>query len=199
MKIKNKLSFYGIIVLILLFISFYFLATFFLDRIKLDNEVDEDLPPITSADENYTKERDIVLNIYQRARLIYDVVNSQFRVSSDDIITIKDITYKKIVNFDEVTKNVFTTNGIDKYINDFGSYFVRTDNGYYLASNLSNYQTYYFRGDDTSIYVLDADDSVINAIIYEKWTSNNKTTLATIKLVYENSWLIDSISILSNN
>lgn len=199
MKIKNKLSFYGILILILFFISFYFITTFVLDRITPDKEVDEDLPPIVEVDKNHDAEKDIVLNLYQKVRLIYDVVNSQFRMSSDDIITIKDITYKKITNFDEVTKKVFTSNGINKYITDFGSYFAHTDGVYYLASNLTNYQTYYFRGDNTSIYILDASDSVINAIIYEKWTSNNKSTLATIRLVKDSGWLIDNISILNND
>ena len=62
-----------------------------------------------------------------------------------------------------------------------------------------NYQTYYFRGDNTNIYVLDANENEINAIIYERWTSNNKNTLATIKIVKEDRWLIDNISILSND
>ena len=86
-----------------------------------------------------------------------------------------------------------------KYINDLGAYFAYTDEKYYLAGNLVNYQTYYFRGDDTNIYITDATDNTINAIIYERWTSNNKNTLATIRVIKENnSWLIDNISILSN-
>ena len=199
MKIKNKLNFYGIVILILFFISFYFLATFFLDRIKPDKEVDEELPPITEVDKNYTKEKDIVLNSYQKVRLIYDVVNSQFKVSSDDTIVMNEIIYKRITNFDEVTKDLFTINGINKYINDFGNYFAISNEVYYLASNLSNYQTYYFRGDNTNIYVMDAGLDYINAIIYEKWTSNNKSTLAVIKLIKEDKWLIDNISILNHS
>lgn len=198
MKIKNKLNFYGIVILILLFISFYFLATFFLDRVKPDKEVDEDLPPITSVDKNYTKEKDVVLNIYQKVRLIYDVVNSQFNTTSDDSIIINDIVYKKITNFDDVTKNLFTLNGLNKYIRDLGNYFVYLNEKYYLASNLTNYQTYYFRGDNTNIYVINANQEEINAIIYEKWTSNNKSTLATIKLIKEDRWLIENISILNH-
>ena len=94
---------------------------------------------------------------------------------------------------------LFTQNGLNKYIKDLGSYFAITNDTYYLAGNLVSYQTYYFRGDNTKIYVLDANDTEINAIIYEKWTSNNKNTLATIKVVKEeNEWLIDNISILAN-
>ena len=79
------------------------------------------------------------------------------------------------------------------------SYFAITDNGYYLAGNLVSYQTYYFRGDNTNIYITSASSHEINGIIYEKWTSNNKNTLATIKVVKENDrWLIDNISILAN-
>ena len=199
MKIKNKISFYGIIILILFFISFYFVTTFFLDRIKPSKEVEENIPSINENDNNYSKEKDIVLNSYNKVRLIYDVVNSQFRVSSDDTMTINDIVYKRISNFDEVTKGLFTLNGVNKYINDFGNYFVNLNGVYYLASNLTNYQTYYFRGDNTNIYVVDVSEDEIKAIIYEKWTSNNKSTLAAIKLVKENDWLIDNISILSHS
>ena len=74
-----------------------------------------------------------------------------------------------------------------------------TNEKYYLAGNLVSYQTYYFRGDTTNIYVLEATDDTIEAIIYEKWTSNDKNTLATIKIVkVDNTWLIDNISILAN-
>ena len=69
---------------------------------------------------------------------------------------------------------------------------------YYLAGNLVSYQTFYFRGDNTNIYITDVSENEINAIIYEKWTSNNRNTLATIKVVLENDkWLIDKIDILS--
>ena len=55
MKIKNKISFYGIIILILFFISFYFVTTFFLDRIKPSKEVEENIPSINENDNNYSK------------------------------------------------------------------------------------------------------------------------------------------------
>ena len=78
------------------------------------------------------------------------------------------------------------------------SYFAYTDSGYYLAGNLVTYQTYYFRGDNTNIYIEYADEDNIEGIIYEKWTSNNKNTLATISVVKENNtWLIDEINILA--
>lgn len=193
------MSFYGIVILILTFISFYFIATFFLDRMKPEKEVDKEIPVVNDKVENYNNEKDIVLQLYSKAKLLYDVVNSQFKVSQNDMIVIKDITYKKITNFDLVMSDLFTLDGINKYINDLGDYFAYSDESYYLASNLTNYQTYYFRGDNTNIYVTDANDSEINAIIYERWTSNNKNTLATIKLVKDNRWLIDNITILNNN
>lgn len=199
MKIKNKMSFYGIVILIVLFISFYFVATFFLDRIKPDKEIEGELPTINEVDKNYNNEKDIVLQLYQKAKLLYDVVNSQFKVSQNETIILKDITYKKITNFDVVMDDLFTLDGINKYISDLGDYFAYSDESYYLASNLTNYQTYYFRGDNTNIYVLDATENEINAIIYEKWTSNNKSTLATIKLIKDSKWLIDNITILNNN
>ena len=200
MKIKNKLSFYGIIILIVLNIAFYFIASFFLDRIKPENKVDEEVPSISQVDKDYQKEKDIVLKSYNKVRLIYDVVNSQFKVSSDEPIIINDKVYKKITNFNDITNGLFTENGINKYISDFSTYFVNVNDDYYLASNLTNYQTYYFRGDNTSIYVVDSMEEEIKAIIYEKWTSNNKTTLAAIKLLkVEENWLIDNISILNHN
>ena len=132
--------------------------------------------------------------------MLYDVVNSKFKVDQEDVIIIGEITYKKIINFNEIVDGLFTDNGLDKYISDLGSFFAYTDDKYYLAGNLVSYQTYYFRGDTTNIYVLDANDNEINAIIYEKWTSNNKNTLATIKVVKEeNEWLIDNISILASD
>lgn len=198
-KIKDKMNFYGILILICIFISFYFIATFFLDRMKPDKEVEGEIPTINETDKTYNNEKDIVLQLYNNVKLIYDVVNSQFKVSQDDTIIIKDITYKKITNFETVMESVFTSNGISKYINDLGNYFAYSDDSYYLAGNLTNYQTYYFRGDNTNIYILDANETEINAIIYERWINNNKNTLATIKLIKEEKWLIDDITILNNN
>ena len=94
--------------------------------------------------------------------------------------------------------NLFTEQGRDKYLDDFSNYFAYTDNGYYLAGNLVSYQTYYFRGDKTNIFVTSYNDTEINGIIYEKWSSNNKNTLATIRVVnVDNKWLIDDITILA--
>lgn len=199
MKIKNKMSFYGIVILICIFLAFYFVATFFLDKIKPDKQVESEIPTINETDRNYNDEKDIILQLYSKAKLLYDVVNSQFKVSQDDTIIIKDINYKRITNFNAIMDNLFTSNGVFKYINDLGNYFAYSDDSYYLAGNLINYQTYYFRGDNTNIYVLNANETEINAIIYEKWTSNNKNTLATIKLVKENNWLIDDITILNHS
>ena len=192
------MSFYGILILIGIFISFYFVATLFLEGMKHDEEIDEDIPAV-EENMSYADQKEVVTQLYQDAKILYDVVNSKFKVSQDDVIVINNITYKMIVNFDEVVAGLFTSNGLNKYISDLGSYFAVTSDKYYLAGNLVNYQTYYFRGDNTNIYVLDANENTINAIIYERWTSNNKNTLATIRVVKENnSWLIDNISILSN-
>jgi len=197
--VKKRLDWMGIIILIGLFISFYFITTLFLDNMKHDEEIKEEESAVQKVDPSYDDEKDIVNRLYQDVRMLYDVVNSKFKVSQEDVIIINDITYKKITNFSDVVGSLFTQNGLNKYISDLGSYFAITNDTYYLAGNLVSYQTYYFRGDTTNIYVMDANDNEINAIIYERWTSNNKNTLATIRIVYENNrWLIDNISILSN-
>lgn len=198
MGVKNKISFYGIVILICVFISFYFITTIFLDKMKRDEEMPSDIPAVNDKVNNYIDEKDIVTKLYQEVRMLYDVVNSKFKVSHEDVIVINGITYKMITNFDETVGNLFTDNGLSKYINDLGSYFAYTDEKYYLAGNLVNYQTYYFRGDDTNIYILDANENEINAIIYERWTSEKQNTLAMIKIVKEERWLIDNITILSS-
>lgn len=197
---KNKLNTYGILILIILFVGFYSVTTIILDNIKPNEEIYHDNSAIEKNDLNYNKEKEIVNGLYQKVRMLYDVVNSKFKVSQEEIIIINDITYKKITNFEEITNKIFTKNGLDKYIKDLGNYFAYTEDKYYLAGNLVSYQTYYFRGDTTNIYVLDASENTINAIIYERWTSNNRNTLATIKIIKENNtWLIDNISILDSD
>ena len=196
---KNRMDLKGIIILILIFVSFYFITSMLLEKYKHDEEIPEENNAVVDTENDYVDEKEIVLDLYQEVRILYDVVNSKFKVSQEDVIIINNITYKKIVNFEEVIKNIFTDNGLSKYITDLGSYFAYTDDGYYLAGNLVTYQTYYFRGDVTNIYVLDSTDDEINAIIYEKWTSGNKNTLAMIRVVKENEhWFIDNIDILSN-
>ena len=196
---KKRMDWMGILILICIFVTFYFITSIVLDNVKHTEEIDDDNLAIEKIDPSYENEKDVVSRLYQSVRMLYDVVNSKFKVSQDDVILINDITYKKIVNFNEVIDGIFTDNGVNKYISDLGSYFAIMDEDYYLAGNLVSYQTYYFRGDNTNIYIMDANDSEINAIIYENWTSNNKNTLATIKVVkVENEWLIDNISILAN-
>ena len=196
---KKRMDLIGILILICVFVSFYFITSLVLDNVKHTEKLDDENLIIEETDPSYSNELDIVTRLYQNVRMIYDVVNSKFKVSQEDIIEINDITYKKIINFHDIIDGVFTDNGRDKYISDLGSYFAIKDDEYYLAGNLVSYQTYYFRGDNTNIYIMDANDSEINAIIYENWTSNNKNTLATIKVVkVENEWLIDNISILAN-
>lgn len=196
---KKRMDWMGVLTLIVLFFIFYFITSLILDNVKKDEELKNDNVAVDEVDPSYTDEINIVTDLYQDVRMLYDVVNSKFKVSQEDVIIIDEITYKKILNFDDITKGLFTDNGLDKYISDLGSYFAYMNDTYYLAGNLVSYQTYYFRGDNTNIYILDVSDDEINAIIYEKWTSNNKNTLATIKVVKENgSWLIDNISILAN-
>lgn len=196
---KKRMDWMGVLTLIVLFFIFYFITSLILDNVKKDEELKNDNVAVDEVDPSYTDEINIVTDLYQDVRMLYDVVNSKFKVSQEDVIIIDEITYKKILNFDDITNGLFTDNGLDKYISDLGSYFAYMNDTYYLAGNLVSYQTYYFRGDNTNIYILDVSDDEINAIIYEKWTSNNKNTLATIKVVKENgSWLIDNISILAN-
>ena len=194
---NNKLSWIGMLILTVLFIGFYFITSLFLDGMKHDEEINSENTAIEETNKNHLDEKQIVDNLYQKVRMIYDVVNSKFKVDQEDILIIDNITYKRILNFNEITDDLFTENGLNKYITDLKGYFVFTDNKYYLAGNLVSYQTYYFRGDSTNIYILEANEDSIDAIIYEKWTSNNKNTLATVRVVKENNeWLIDNISIL---
>ena len=196
---KKHMDYIGVLTLVIIFSLFYFITSLVLDKLKRDEQLEDNNIAIEEIDPSYKDEKNIVNNLYQDVRILYDVVNSKFKVSQEDIIVINDITYKKITNFDEIIGNLFTTNGLNKYISDLGSYFAITDDSYYLAGNLVSYQTYYFRGDTTNIYILDATDTEINAIIYEKWSSNNKNTLAKIKVINENNkWYIDNISILAN-
>lgn len=193
-KNMNKI---GMVIVILFFALFYIIANFFLEKRDINkNGIETDTPVVEN--DNYNKEKGIVNNLYQDVRILYDVVNNKFRVDQEDTIVIGDITYKKIINFDEITNKSFTDNGRSDYVKDLGNYFAYTEDGYYLAGNLVSYQTYYFRGDNTQIFITDASDSEIYGIIYEKWTSNNRNTIATIKVVNENNkWLIDNIDILA--
>lgn len=200
MKNKN-MNQIGILILVVVFLVFYMLATFFLDRKVPSNQV-EVLPPSTENLENELSDVEyvyIINNIYSDLRILYDVVNNKFKVSQDDILTVGEIPYKKITNFDEVMNKIFTEKGISKYLSDLDNYFAVTDNGVYIAGNLVTYQTYYFRGDNTNIYVIDNTEDTVKAIIYEKWTSNGTNTLATIDLVkVNNKWLVDDVTILAN-
>jgi len=192
------MNYIGMVIIVGFFILFYIITTIFLDRKEINKENVDNLDNAVIENGNYRDEEKIVDRLYQDVRILYDVVNNKFRVSQDDTIVIGNITYKKITNFDDVMGDLFTDNGIKNYINDLGNYFAYTDNGYYLAGNLVSYQTYYFRGDKTNIYVVDASDDFIKGIIYEKWSSNNKNTLAMIEIVKENElWLVDNIDILA--
>lgn len=195
---KKNMNRIGVLIVIGLFLIFYVVTTFLLDKRNLSREVPPKEEPEEVEKVDFENEKLIVDNLYQDIKILYDVVNNKFTVSQDDTITQGNIIYKKITNFDEIMNGLFTENGIKKYLDDLSNYFAYTEDGYYLAGNLVNYQTYYFRGDDTNIYILDASDSEINGIIYARWTTGNKNTLATIKLVTkEGNWLVDDITILS--
>lgn len=202
MKKKNtNMTHIGMVILVVIFIIFYMVTTFFLERKVSSNQVEVN-PPLTddmSGELTNTEYVYIVNNLYNDLRILYDVVNNKFKVSQENMLVVGEITYKKITNFDDVMKKIFTENGIKKYLKDLDKYFAITDNGVYLAGNLVSYQTYYFRGDDTNIYIIDKDEDKFRAIIYEKWTSNETNTLATIDLVKENNtWLVDNVMILAN-
>jgi len=194
---KKNMNYIGMFILISFFLLFYIITNFLLSKEDKKEKIIEN-NTIKDETNNYQNEISIITNLYNDVRILYDVVNNKFKVDQDDIIMINNIPYKKITNFDMVMNNLFTNNGINKYISDLGNYFAYTDSGYYLAGNLVTYQTYYFRGDKTTISIISSNEYEINAIIYEKWTSNNKNTLATIKVVKENNkWLVDNINIIA--
>lgn len=196
---KNNMNRKGVLILIGIFILFYIITIFFLDKRNINKEIPKKEETETKENINYDNEKAIINNLYKEIKILYDVVNNKFIVDQTNPIVIGNITYKKITNFDEIMNNLFTENGTKKYIETLGNYFAYTDDGYYLAGNLVSYQTYYFRGDTTNIYIIDTKENEIDGIIYEKWTTNNKNTLATVRVVNDNNkWLIDNIDILSN-
>ena len=193
---KNNLNRSGILILIGIFLIFYLVTTFFLDRRNLSKNIPVKDEPIINENSDEVQ-KNIIKGLYDNVKIIYDVVNNKFITDTEDTITIGDIVYKKITNFSDVMDNYFTEKGQKKYLSDLNNYFAITENGYYLAGNLVNYQTYYFHGDETNIYITDSKENEITGIIYERWTTNDKNTLATIKVINNGEkWLIDDISIL---
>ena len=194
---KKNMNLIGVTILIGIFLIFYFVTTFLLDRRNINRNIPVK-ENIVIDNNNYNDEKGIISNLYNNIKILYDVVNNKFTVSQEDTIMIGDIIYKRITNFDDIMNSLFTQNGIKKYVSDLNNYFAYTGDDYYLAGNLVSYQTYYFRGDETNIYILNSTDKEINGIIYEKWHANNKNTLATIKVINEEGkWLVDDINILS--
>lgn len=194
---KKDLNKIGVVILIAIFLLFYLITTLLLDKRNISKKTIQNEEPVVKENTGEEEQKNIINNLYKDVKILYDVVNNRFTVSQEETITIGDIVYKKITNFDEVMQ-IFTENGKNKYITDLGSYFAHSENEYYLAGNLVSYQTYYFRGDDTNIFILDSNPNEINALIYEKWTNNNKNTLAKIKVINkEGTWLIDNIDILA--
>jgi len=197
----KKMTRIGIVILVLIFGLFYGVTTFLLDKKVSTNQVEVNLPDTDIPDDKLSNAEyiDIIKSFYNDIKILYDVVNNKFKVDQNDTLTVGEITYKRINNFDEVMNNIFTENGVKEYLKDLNSFFAITDNGVYLAGNLVTYQTYYFRGDDTNIYITDSSNNEIKAIIYEKWTSNNTNTLATIKLIkVSDAWRVDDVTILAN-
>ena len=196
---KNNMNKIGVLILIGIFLVFYVVTTFFLDRRNLSQEVPEKKANDETEKLSYEEEKKIIEDLYNDFKILYDVVNNKFIVDNENTIIIGENVYKKITNFDEVMDNLFTENGIKNYIDTLNNYFAYTDDGYYLIGNLVNYQTYYFRGDETNIYITNTKESEIEAIIYERWTTNNRDTLATIKVVNkEGNWLVDNLDILKS-
>ena len=134
MKKKNvNMTQIGMIILIIIFIIFYMVATFFLDRKVPSNQVEIN-PPLNDNLNNELSNTEyvyIVNNLYNDVRILYDVVNNKFKVSQDDTLVVGEITYKKITNFNEVMRKLFTDNGIKKYLKDLDKYFAVTDDGVY--------------------------------------------------------------------
>lgn len=195
---KNNMNKIGILILVGIFAIFYLITTYLLDKRNINRDVPQKEQIIVDKENSYDDEVNIIKGLYDNVKILYDVVNNKFIVSQEDTISIGNIIYKRITNFDSIMNNLFTGNGIKKYISDLDSYFAYTEDGYYLAGNLVNYQTYYFRGDESNIYVTDSTGDEINGIIYERWTGNNKNTLATIRIVNEEGkWLVDNIEILA--
>ena len=152
---KKNMNMMGVLILLGIFLVFYLVTTYFLDRRKLTKEVPPKEEIETTKQMTYEEEKNIVKSLYDEARMLYDVVNNKFIVDQDNTIVMGDNIYKKITNFDDVTKNIFTENGVNDYVNDLSNYFAYNDDGYYLIGNLVNYQTYYFRGDETNIFILE--------------------------------------------
>ena len=194
----KKINYIGMFIVMFFFLLFFIIATFFLDRRNpIDNRVETE-NDISYENKDFDMQVNIINSLYEDIKILYDVVNNKFKVDHDDVIIIDDITYKRITNFNEVMDKLFTLNGRNKYINDLGNYFAYSNNNYYLAGNFVSYQTYYFRGDNTNIYVTSANENEINGIIYEKWTSNNKNTLATIRVLnVQGNWVVDDVTLLS--
>lgn len=195
---KDNMNKKGVIILIALFLIFYLVTSHFLEQRKINKFVPDKDEVTDINNENYDNEKAIVNNLYSTVKVLYYVVNNKFIVSHEDMITIGDTVYKKITNFDEVMNDVFTKNGQEKYLSDLSSYFAIMDDDKYLIANLVSYQTQYFYGDMANIYITDVFDNEIKGIIYEKKTSNDGNTLATVRVVKEDGkWLVDDITILA--
>lgn len=194
---RDKITRNGILILLSLFLAFYLITNTYLSKYNPRNEAVKPEDTVIKKEDNYEEEIKIVNGLYNNVRMLYDVVNNKFKVSQSDTILVGDVTYKRITNFSSVVSSYFTDNGTKKYLQDLKTYFISYKDNYYLAGNLVSYQTYYFRGDKTNIFIIDSSDTEINGIIYEKWSSNNKNTLATIRVVNsDNKWLVDDIEIL---
>ena len=183
---RDKITRNGILILLSLFLAFYLITNTYLSKHNPRNEAVKPEDTVIKKEDNYEEEIKIVNGLYNNVRMLYDVVNNKFKVSQSDTILVGDVTYKRITNFSSVVSSYFTDNGTKKYLQDLKTYFISYKDNYYLAGNTTN------------IYIISSGDTEIEAIIYEKWSSNNKNTLATIRVLKDNGvWLIDDITILS--
>ena len=82
-NMKKKMDLIGILILICVFVSFYFITSLVLDNVKHTEKLDDENLIIEELDPSYTNELDIVTRLYQNVRMIYDVVNSKFKVSQN--------------------------------------------------------------------------------------------------------------------
>ena len=98
---KKNLNHIGIAILLALFILFYIVTTITLDKRNINKTEVKNEEPIKDENTNY-ESKNIINNLYKEARIIYDVVNNKFKVDQEDTITIGDIIYKKITNFEEI-------------------------------------------------------------------------------------------------
>ena len=91
---NKKLSSIGILSLLGLFLIFYIVANFLLEKrdVKDKKEIDAN-KDVIKEQVNNDKQIAIINRLYSDVRILYDVVNNKFKVSQDDVIVIGDIAF----------------------------------------------------------------------------------------------------------